>query len=314
MLAIGAGAVATVAFAWLALTLLAGSGGGASNVTLALETDGGPGDLYLIDQVEDAGDTARDDRVLRDVRVAGLVRVVDGDRVLSYDPFGYNHDGDALFAYQEDGDDEWIVAVLDGREVVEIEQVDSFPNVLVTSSGAYLIERGSDSCSILRLSGHSAERVARADFCTLNGAADVAVLAELVRDLPALAAAGALDFYDYRLADSLTLALPSREIRVYKVEVRPQHPEGVGVVGAMYLDRGTADIVRMELTFTAASYLDETLDFFGCHAVTLSEDGHHDGRNIGERIGGEAPVLVDPEDAYGQERHHDQQTVIQKMV
>ncbi len=75
------------------------------------------------------------------------------------------------------------------------------------------------------------------------------------------AAPGALAYYDYRLADSLTLVLPERELWVYKVEIRPRDLTGPGVVGAMYLERVHADIVRMEFTFTAASYLDPELDY-----------------------------------------------------
>ena len=75
------------------------------------------------------------------------------------------------------------------------------------------------------------------------------------------AAPGALAYYDYRLADSLTLVLPERELWVYKVEIRPRDLSGPGVVGAMYLERVHADIVRMEFTFTAASYLDPELDY-----------------------------------------------------
>ncbi len=83
-----------------------------------------------------------------------------------------------------------------------------------------------------------------------------------VREVMHPAAPGALAFYDYRLADSLTLVLPERELRVYKVEMRPRDPDGPGLVGTLYLDRGSADIVQMEFTFTAGSYLDETLDYF----------------------------------------------------
>ncbi len=83
-----------------------------------------------------------------------------------------------------------------------------------------------------------------------------------VKDVLHPAAAGALAFYEYRVTDSLTLQLPQRETRVYKVEMRPRDPNQPGLVGAMYLDRTSADIVRMEFTFTAASYLDETLDYF----------------------------------------------------
>ena len=178
ILAIAAGAAVVLALGWFLLTSLFGTSGGASDVTLAFEAEGAYGDLYVVDRVEDAEDLARDDRVLRDVTVGGAVRVVDGDRVLTYGPFNYEHDGGPLFAYQEDGDDEWVVAVLDGREVVEIERLDGTPTILVTASGTYVTEQGSGYCSILRLNGRSAERVARADGCAVNGSADVAVLAD----------------------------------------------------------------------------------------------------------------------------------------
>lgn len=83
-----------------------------------------------------------------------------------------------------------------------------------------------------------------------------------IRDVLHPAAPGAQDFYQYRVTDSLTLVIPQREVQVYKVEVRPADPSLPGVVGALYLDRATADIVQMEFTFTAAAYLDETLDYF----------------------------------------------------
>jgi hypothetical protein len=95
-----------------------------------------------------------------------------------------------------------------------------------------------------------------------------------VRDALHPAAASALDFYEYRLADSLTLVLPDREVRVFKVEVRPQDSAEPGVVGAIFLDRETADIVRMEFTFTAASYIDDTLDYINVHL----DNGLWDGR------------------------------------
>ncbi len=96
-----------------------------------------------------------------------------------------------------------------------------------------------------------------------------------VRDALHPAAAGALEFYEFRLADSLTLVLPDRDVHVYKAEVRPQNPEAAGVVGAIYLDRGTADIVRMELTFTAASYLDDTLDYFNIRLENALWEGKY---------------------------------------
>ncbi len=83
-----------------------------------------------------------------------------------------------------------------------------------------------------------------------------------VRDALHPAAAGALDYYEYRLADSLALLMPGREIQVYKLELRPRDQDAAGLVGALYLERESADIVRMDVTFTAASYIDQSLDYF----------------------------------------------------
>ena len=96
-----------------------------------------------------------------------------------------------------------------------------------------------------------------------------------VKDALHPAAPGALAFYEYRVTDSLTLQLPQRETRVYKVEMRPRDPSQPGLVGAMYLDRTSADIVRMEFTFTAASYLDDTLDYFNVRLENALWDGRY---------------------------------------
>ncbi len=82
-----------------------------------------------------------------------------------------------------------------------------------------------------------------------------------VREALHPAASGALDFYEYRITDSLTLRLSDRQVAVHKVEMRPRDPTGPGLVGAIYIDRDSADIVRMDFTFTAASYLDDQLDY-----------------------------------------------------
>lgn len=82
-----------------------------------------------------------------------------------------------------------------------------------------------------------------------------------VRDALHPAAPGALEFYEYRVTDSLALQLPARQVQVYRLEVRPRDPSRPGLVGAVFLDRDSADIVRMDFTFTAASYLDDRLDY-----------------------------------------------------
>ncbi len=69
--------------------------------------------------------------------------------------------------------------------------------------------------------------------------------------------------YDYLLADSLTLRYGGAgdEVRVYEVRVRPKTPELPGFVGSMFLDRDRSAIVRMNFTFTPASYVDPYLDY-----------------------------------------------------
>ena len=77
------------------------------------------------------------------------------------------------------------------------------------------------------------------------------------------AAPGSASIYDYRLTDSLTVTIPApaRTIRVYEVEVRPKDPEEPGVIGSLFLERGTGAIVRLTFTFTPASYVDGRLDY-----------------------------------------------------
>jgi len=69
-------------------------------------------------------------------------------------------------------------------------------------------------------------------------------------------------FYDFLLADSVTLLLPENQesVRVYEILVRPKDFDIPGFVGSVFLDRATAAIVRMSFTFTPASYVDSYLD------------------------------------------------------
>ncbi len=76
-------------------------------------------------------------------------------------------------------------------------------------------------------------------------------------------APGSERFYDFLLADSVTLTLPgaSGSVRVYEVQVRPKDFDRPGFVGSVFLDRDTGAIVRMSFTFTPASYIDSFLDY-----------------------------------------------------
>ncbi|HUF11664.1 MAG TPA: hypothetical protein VMN78_01025 [Longimicrobiales bacterium] len=69
--------------------------------------------------------------------------------------------------------------------------------------------------------------------------------------------------YDFRLADSLSIRLGGlpEPLRVYEVDVRPVDPTAPGIVGSVFLDAATSDIVRMDFTFTRSSYVDRRLDY-----------------------------------------------------
>jgi hypothetical protein len=81
-----------------------------------------------------------------------------------------------------------------------------------------------------------------------------------VRDVPHPLAPNAEAIYQYALRDSLTITLPDRRIAVYEVAVKPRDPRAARVVGSLFLDQGSADIVRMSLTFTDAAILDRRIE------------------------------------------------------
>ncbi len=84
-----------------------------------------------------------------------------------------------------------------------------------------------------------------------------------VQGVPHPAAPAAESFYEYRLADSLTLRLPgvAEPLRVYEIQVRPRDLSQPGFLGSVYVDRRTGDLVRMDFTFTPSAYRDPYLDY-----------------------------------------------------
>jgi len=95
-----------------------------------------------------------------------------------------------------------------------------------------------------------------------------------VRDVPHPLAPGAARWYDYALADSLTIEIPQRLVRVYEVLVRPKEPAAPRLVGTLYLDADEAQLVRMRFQFTRSAYLDESLE----DITIVLDNGLWDGR------------------------------------
>lgn len=98
-----------------------------------------------------------------------------------------------------------------------------------------------------------------------------------VHDVPHPASPGADSIYDFRVADSLAIRLPGRPepVLAYQIDVRPKRSDRSALVGAVFVDRGTADIVRMTFTFTPASYVDRRLDYINISLDNSLWDGRY---------------------------------------
>jgi hypothetical protein len=81
-----------------------------------------------------------------------------------------------------------------------------------------------------------------------------------VRDVPHPLSPVGSSVYDFALGDTLVIELPERPVRVIALAVRPKEYNRPRIVGTLYLDAETADLVRMRFSFTAAAYLDTRLE------------------------------------------------------
>jgi hypothetical protein len=81
-----------------------------------------------------------------------------------------------------------------------------------------------------------------------------------VRDVPHPLSRQGLHEYQFAIRDSLSMRLPTGTLQVYQVAVRPRDIAQPRIVGALYIDRATAQVVRMAFNFTRPSYLDAQLD------------------------------------------------------
>src|SRR3954467_14946882 len=81
-----------------------------------------------------------------------------------------------------------------------------------------------------------------------------------VRDVPHPLSPLGLTAYDYALGDSLVIRTAAGETVVREVQVRPRSFARPLVVGTLYLDTATAQLVRFRFSFTPAAYLDKQLE------------------------------------------------------
>jgi hypothetical protein len=81
-----------------------------------------------------------------------------------------------------------------------------------------------------------------------------------VRDVPHPLSLGGLAAYDFALGDTTSIAFPGREVRVVALRVRPKEFDLPRIVGTLYVDAATADLVRMAFNFTPRAYRDPQLE------------------------------------------------------
>ncbi len=81
-----------------------------------------------------------------------------------------------------------------------------------------------------------------------------------VRDVVHPLSPGGLDAYDFAIQDSLAIRSGTQQIVVRAVAVRPRSFARPLVVGTLYLDAASADLVRFRFSFTPAAYLDRDLE------------------------------------------------------
>lgn len=81
-----------------------------------------------------------------------------------------------------------------------------------------------------------------------------------VVDVPHPLSAAGLLVYDFSIADSLRIGAAGRTIDVLQVRVRPKDDRRPRVIGAVYVEREHAQVVRMAFNFTYAAFRDRQLE------------------------------------------------------
>lgn len=96
-----------------------------------------------------------------------------------------------------------------------------------------------------------------------------------VRDLPHPLSAAGRPQYQFAIADSLSIAVPGRRVEAYELLLRPRGQDDPGMVGSMYIDRATGDLVRLAVTFTRAAILDVRIERLSLVLENLLVDGRY---------------------------------------
>jgi len=96
-----------------------------------------------------------------------------------------------------------------------------------------------------------------------------------VRDVPHPLSAQGLGLYDFALTDSVTVQGPTGGVRLLALAVRPRDFHQPRVVGTLFLDAKTDQLVRFRFSFTAAAYLDSQLEDISITLESALWDGRY---------------------------------------
>ena len=96
-----------------------------------------------------------------------------------------------------------------------------------------------------------------------------------VRDVPHPLSSSGLDQYDFALTDSVTVQGASGSVRLLALAVRPKDFGQARVVGTLFLDARTAQLVRFRFSFTPAAYLDAQLEDISITLESALWDGRY---------------------------------------
>lgn len=96
-----------------------------------------------------------------------------------------------------------------------------------------------------------------------------------VRDVPHPLSAGGLALYDFALTDSVTVQGASGTVRLLALSVRPRDFRQPRVVGTLFLDANTSQLVRFRFSFTPAAYLDSQLEDISITLESALWDGRY---------------------------------------
>lgn len=83
-----------------------------------------------------------------------------------------------------------------------------------------------------------------------------------VRDVPhpLTPGEGGRELYDFALGDTVTIVLPQRAVRVVELRVRPKDFSQPRLVGTLFIDVESGDLVRLAFNFTPRAYIDPQLE------------------------------------------------------